>query len=107
MRQVIDRMHVPEVTICYGMTETSPVSFQSAIDDPIELRVSTVGRVQPHLECKIVDPETGAIVPRGTPGELCTRGYSVMLGYWNDPDATAHADRRGALDAQRRPRGHA
>jgi len=91
MRQVIDRMHVPEVTICYGMTETSPVSFQSDVDDPIDLRVSTVGRVLPHLECKIVDPETGAVVPRGTDGELCTRGYSVMLGYWNDASATAHA----------------
>jgi fatty-acyl-CoA synthase len=73
------------------MTETSPVSFQSEIDDPIEMRVSTVGRIHPHLECKVVDPETGAIVPRGTPGELCTRGYSVMLSYWNDPDATARA----------------
>jgi fatty-acyl-CoA synthase len=91
MRQVIDRMHVRDVTIAYGMTETSPVSFQSEIDDPIELRVSTVGRIHPHLECKVVDPETGAIVPRGTPGELCTRGYSVMLSYWNDPDATARA----------------
>lgn len=91
MRQVIDRMHVAQVTICYGMTETSPVSFQSAVDDPIELRVSTVGRVHPHLECKIVDPETGAVVPYGTSGELCTRGYSVMLGYWGDPQATAAA----------------
>jgi fatty-acyl-CoA synthase len=91
MRHVIGRMHVPQITICYGMTETSPVSFQSATDDPIELRVSTVGRVLPHLECKIVDPETGVILPRGTPGELCTRGYAVMLGYWNDDDATAHA----------------
>ena len=91
MRQVIGRMHVPQVTICYGMTETSPVSFQSATDDPIELRVSTVGRVLPHLECKIVDPDTGATVPRGTPGELCTRGYAVMLGYWNDDAATANA----------------
>jgi fatty-acyl-CoA synthase len=91
MRQVIGRMHVPQVTICYGMTETSPVSFQSEIDDPIELRVSTVGRVLPHLECKIVDPDTGVTVPRGTRGELCTRGYSVMLGYWNDNDATANA----------------
>jgi len=88
MRQVIERMHVSEVTICYGMTETSPVSFQSAVDDPIEARVSTVGRVHPHLECKIVDPATGAVVPRGTTGELCTRGYSVMLGYWNNPEAT-------------------
>ena len=91
MRQVIGRMHVPQVTICYGMTETSPVSFQSETDDPIELRVSTVGRVLPHLECKIVDPDTGATVPRGTPGELCTRGYAVMLGYWNDDAATANA----------------
>jgi fatty-acyl-CoA synthase len=91
MRQVIGRMHVPQVTICYGMTETSPVSFQSETDDPIELRVSTVGRVLPHLECKIVDPDTGAIVPRGAPGELCTRGYAVMLGYWNDDAATVNA----------------
>jgi len=89
MRQVIDRMHVREVTICYGMTETSPVSFQSAVDDSIEIRVSTVGRIHPHLECKIVSPDTGEIVPRGTQGELCTRGYSVMLGYWDDPAATA------------------
>jgi len=91
MRHVIGRMHVPQVTICYGMTDTSPVSFQSETDDPIELRVSTVGRVLPHLECKIVDPDTGVIVPRGTPGELCTRGYAVMLGYWNDDGATANA----------------
>ena len=91
MRQVIGLMHVPQVTICYGMTETSPVSFQSEPDDPLELRVSTVGRVLPHLECKIVDPDTGATVPRGTPGELCTRGYAVMLGYWNDDAATANA----------------
>jgi fatty-acyl-CoA synthase len=91
MRQVIDRMHVAEVTICYGMTETSPVSFQSAVDDELDVRISTVGRVHPHLECKIVEPDTGAIVPRGTPGELCTRGYSVMLGYWNNAEATADA----------------
>ncbi|HEX7795835.1 MAG TPA: AMP-binding protein [Vicinamibacterales bacterium] len=91
MRQVLDRLHVPEVTICYGMTETSPVSFQSAVDDDLDLRVSTVGRVHPHIECKIVDPETGAVVPRGSAGELCTRGYSVMLGYWNNPAATADA----------------
>jgi fatty-acyl-CoA synthase len=91
MRQVIERMHVREVTICYGMTETSPVSFQSAVDDPIEVRVSTVGRIHPHLECKIVSPETGEIVARGTQGELCTRGYSVMLGYWDNPEATAEA----------------
>jgi fatty-acyl-CoA synthase len=91
MRQVIDRMHVPDVTICYGMTETSPVSFQSNADDPIELRVSTVGRILPHLECKIVDPATGATVPHGVTGELCTRGYAVMLGYWDDPAGTAAA----------------
>jgi fatty-acyl-CoA synthase len=96
MRRVIARMHVPQVTICYGMTETSPVSFQSRIDDPIEVRVSTVGRVVPHLESKIVNADTGAIVPRGTPGELCTRGYAVMLGYWNDDAATA-----AAIDAAR------
>jgi fatty-acyl-CoA synthase len=90
MRQVIDRMHMPEVTIAYGMTETSPVSFQSGCDDSLEVRVSTVGRVQPHLEVKIVD-EAGRIVPRGQPGELCTRGYSVMLGYWDDPERTAEA----------------
>jgi fatty-acyl-CoA synthase len=91
MKQVMDRMHVPEITICYGMTETSPVSFQSAVDDGIELRVSTVGRIHPHLECKIVDPATGNVIPRGSPGELCTRGYSVMLGYWDNRDATATA----------------
>jgi len=95
MRRVIGRMHVPQVTICYGMTETSPVSFQSRIDDPIEVRVSTIGRVLPHLESKIVNGETGAIVPRGTPGELCTRGYAVMLGYWKQPEATAAALRGG------------
>ena len=89
MKQVMERMHIPEITICYGMTETSPVSFQSAVDDPIEARVSTVGRIHPHLECKIVDPATGAVVPRGTPGELCTRGYAVMLGYWENAAATA------------------
>src|SRR5262245_51234765 len=89
MRQVIDRMHASEVTICYGMTETSPVSFQSAVDDELDVRISTVGRVHPHLECKIIDRESGAVVPRGTAGELCTRGYSVMLGYWNNLEATA------------------
>ncbi len=93
MRQVIDRMHMPQVTITYGMTETSPVSFQSEVDDTLERRVSTVGRIQPHCEVKIVD-EHGCIVPRGTPGELCTRGYSVMLGYWGDEAKT-----REAIDA--------
>jgi fatty-acyl-CoA synthase len=90
MRRVIDQMHLGEVTIAYGMTETSPVSFQSAVDDPIERRVSTVGRILPHLEVKIVDGE-GRIVPRGTKGEILTRGYSVMAGYWNDPVRTAEA----------------
>jgi fatty-acyl-CoA synthase len=84
-------MHMPEVTIACGMTETSPVSTQTAVDDPVEKRVSTVGRVHPQVEMKIVDPETGNTVPRGTPGEQCTRGYSVMLGYWDDPEATARA----------------
>ena len=91
MRQVIDRLRMREVTIAYGMTETSPVSFQSVVDDPLEARVSTIGTIHPHLECKIVDPQTGATVPRGEPGELCTRGYAVMLGYWNDAAATASA----------------
>jgi fatty-acyl-CoA synthase len=91
MKQVIDRMGMAEVSICYGMTETSPVSTQTRSDDSIERRVSTVGRVGPHLESKVVDPETGLTVPRGEPGELCTRGYSVMLGYWEQPDKTAEA----------------
>ena len=91
MKQVIDRMGMSEVSICYGMTETSPVSTQTRADDSIERRVSTVGRVGPHLEVKVVDPESGLTVPRGEPGELCTRGYSVMLGYWEQPDKTAEA----------------
>jgi fatty-acyl-CoA synthase len=89
MKQVVERMGMTEVTICYGMTETSPVSTQTRADDMLDRRVSTVGRVHPHLEVKIVDPDTGLTVPRGTPGELCTRGYSVMLGYWGQPDKTA------------------
>ncbi|HEU4354032.1 MAG TPA: AMP-binding protein, partial [Actinomycetota bacterium] len=88
MKQVVDRLHMTEVTICYGMTETSPVSFQSLPDDDLDQRVSTVGAIHPHVEAKIVDPTTGRTVPRGEPGELCTRGYLVMLGYWNDPNAT-------------------
>ena len=88
MKRVISDMNMEEVTIAYGMTETSPVSYQSRTDDPVERRVSTVGRVMPHVESKIVDPETGRIVPRDQPGELCTRGYSVMRGYWEDPEAT-------------------
>jgi fatty-acyl-CoA synthase len=90
MRRVITNMHLPEVTICYGMTETSPVSFQSAYDDPIERRVSTVGRIHPHVQVKIVDAE-GRVTARGTPGELLTRGYSVMRGYWDEPQRTAEA----------------
>jgi fatty-acyl-CoA synthase len=94
MKQVQSSMHISEVTICYGMTETSPVSTQSSWDDPLERRVSTVGRVHPHVEIKIVDSGTGAVVPRGAAGELCTRGYSVMLGYWGNEEAT-----REAIDA--------
>jgi fatty-acyl-CoA synthase len=95
MSQVIGKMHMKEITIAYGMTETSPVSFQSSVDDPVELRVSTIGRVHPHLEVKIIDAD-GRIVPRGVKGELLTRGYSVMLGYWGDEDKT-----REAIDAAR------
>jgi fatty-acyl-CoA synthase len=96
MKKVVDRMHMAEVAICYGMTETSPVSTQTRVDDPLERRVGTVGRVGPHVEVKVVDPDTGLVVERGTPGELCTRGYSVMLGYWNDAERTAEAvDRAG------------
>jgi fatty-acyl-CoA synthase len=91
MKQVVSRMGMAEVQICYGMTETSPVSTQTRADDSLERRVSTVGRVLPHVEVKIIDPETGLTVPRGTPGELCTRGYSVMLGYWEEPEKTAEA----------------
>src|SRR5260370_14972988 len=91
MKQVIERMSMPEVSICYGMTETSPVSTQTRADDSLDRRVSTVGRVGPHLEVKVIDPASGVTVPRGTPGELCTRGESVMLGYWEQPDKTAEA----------------
>ncbi len=87
MQRVIDRMHMSEITICYGMTETAPVSAQSSTSDSVEHRVGTVGRVHPHLEIKIVD-ENGKVVPRGKLGELCVRGYSVMLGYWEDNDKT-------------------
>ena len=108
MKQVVDRMHMTDITIAYGMTETSPVSFQSGVDDPLERRVSTVGRVQPHLAVKVVDPE-GQITPRGVVGEFCTRGYSVMLGYWDDPEPTAevvdsegwmHTGDLGTIDAE-------
>jgi len=88
MHRVMDDMHLEQITIGYGMTETGPLSTQTAIDDPVEMRVGTVGRVLPHTEVKIID-EQGGIVPYGTPGELCTRGYCVMLGYWDDPERTA------------------
>ncbi len=91
MRQVRERMNMREVTICYGMTETSPVSTQTRVDDPLEQQVSSVGRVHPHAEIKIVNPTTDRVVPRGVRGELCTRGYLVMQGYWNNPEATAAA----------------
>jgi fatty-acyl-CoA synthase len=96
MKRVVSEMHMTEVTICYGMTETSPVSTQTTADDDMDRRVSTVGRVHPQVEVKIVDPETGLVVPRGVAGELCTRGYSVMLGYWDD-----EAQTRAAIDAAR------
>jgi fatty-acyl-CoA synthase len=96
MKQVIDRMGMTDVSICYGMTETSPVSTQTRADDSLERRVATVGRVGPHLEVKVIDPGSGRTVPRGVPGELCTRGYSVMLGYWSEPGKTAEV-----LDAAR------
>jgi len=90
MRRAINEMNLREITIAYGMTETSPVSFQTTVDDPIERRVSTVGRIHPHVEVKVVDAD-GRVVPPGTPGELLTRGYSVMLGYWGDEERTAEA----------------
>ena len=91
MKAVMADLHMDEVTICYGMTETSPVSTQTTVDDPVERRVSTIGRVSPHVEVKVIDPVTDETVRRGTTGELCTRGYSVMLGYWEDPEKTAEA----------------
>jgi len=94
MKRVIDDMGCREVTICYGMTETSPVSTQTRVDDDIERRVSTVGTVHPHVEVKVVDPLTGLTVPTGEPGEFCTRGYSVMLGYWDEPEKTREAGSR-------------
>ncbi len=108
MRKVIDRMHMSDVCIAYGMTETSPVSLQTTLEDTLERRVTTIGRVLPHLEVKIVDSE-GRTVKRNEPGEICVRGYSVMLGYWNDPQKTAevvdangwmHTGDIGTLDAQ-------
>jgi fatty-acyl-CoA synthase len=91
MKRVIEDMGCREVTICYGMTETSPVSTQTRVDDDIDRRVSTVGTVHPHVEVKVTDPVTGLSVPRGEPGEFCTRGYSVMLGYWDDAEKTREA----------------
>jgi fatty-acyl-CoA synthase len=91
MRKVIDNMHMAEVTICYGMTETSPVSTQTGADDDIEHRTATVGRVHPHVEIRVADPATGETLARGESGEFQTRGYSVMLGYWDDPERTAEA----------------
>ena len=91
MKRCISDMHMTEVSICYGMTETSPVSTQTRIDDDFERRVASVGRVHPHVEVKVVEPTSGLTLPRGQTGELCTRGYSVMLGYWNDPERTAEA----------------
>src|SRR3989442_5945274 len=98
MKRVNTEMNMREVTIAYGMTETSPVSFQSATDDPLERRVATVGRIHPHVEVKVVDLE-GRIVKRGERGELCTRGYSVMLGYWEEAEKTADVlDANGWMD---------
>jgi fatty-acyl-CoA synthase len=91
MKRVQSEMHMTEVGIAYGMTETSPVSTQTRAEDDLDRRTATVGRVMPHVEIKVVDPNTGLVVPIGTPGEICTRGYSVMLGYWNEPDKTAEA----------------
>jgi len=91
MKRVVSEMHMAEVTIAYGMTETSPVSAQTTADDDMERRVSTVGRVHPHVEVKIINPDSGLVMPRGEPGEMCTRGYSVMLGYWDEPEKTAEA----------------
>jgi fatty-acyl-CoA synthase len=96
MRRCVDDMHMAEVSIAYGMTETSPVSCQNRADDDLDRRTATIGRAHPHIELKVVDPATGETVERGETGELCTRGYSVMLGYWEDPEKTAEA-----IDADR------
>lgn len=107
MKRVVAEMHMDEVSICYGMTETSPVSTQTRRDDDLERRTGTVGRVMPHIEVKVVDPVTGVTLERGAAGELRTRGYSVMLGYWEQPERTAEAIDSRPLDAHRRPRGDA
>ena len=104
MKACVDRMHMADVTICYGMTETSPVSTQTLPDDSLHHRTATVGRAHPHVEIRIADPTTGETLPRGATGEFCTRGYSVMQGYWNDPERTADAIDAERLDAHRRPR---
>lgn len=88
MKRCIHEMHLSQITNCYGMTETSPVSFQTHIDDSLEVRTTSVGRIHPHVEARVVDPETGKIVPFGTQGELHVRGYLVMKYYWDQPDAT-------------------
>ncbi len=95
MKRVISEMNMAEVTIAYGMTETSPVSTQTRKDDSLDRRTGTVGRVHPHVEVMVVDPETDLPVPRGEPGELCTRAYSVMIGYWNEPEKTAEVLKHG------------
>jgi fatty-acyl-CoA synthase len=108
MKRVMSQMHLMQITICYGMTETSPVSFQTAMDDPLERRVASVGRVHPHLQVKVIDAQ-GRCVPPGVQGELCTRGYSVMLGYWEDAERTRevldddgwlHTGDLGVIDAE-------
>ena len=99
MKRCVADMHMAEVGIAYGMTETSPVSTQTRVDDDLDRRTSTIGRVHPHVEIKVIDAVTGETVPRGTPGEFCTRGYSVMKGYWDQPDKTVGVDRLRGLDA--------
>ena len=98
MKEVLAKMNMSEVTIAYGMTETSPVSFQTNVDDPMKMRTSTVGRIHPHVECKVID-ETGATTAAGVQGELLTRGYSVMKGYWGEEEKDRRLHRRGRLDA--------
>ena len=103
MKQAVGVFHLPEITIAYGMTETSPATFQSRTDDPVDLRCGTVGRIHPHGEGKIVDSD-GAILPCGEQGEIMTRGYMVMKGYWDDPETNRRDRRKGRLDPYRGPR---